>query len=84
MNEISKAAAKADIVEAAEDHARDLNKRADDLEKYDVWPKTQASFLLEPFNVRVLSLLILCTRRLRLFSAPVPILSTVIFLSSVL
>lgn len=54
MNEISKAAAKADIVEAAEDHARDLTKMADDLEKYDVWPKTQASFLLEPFNVRVL------------------------------
>ncbi|XP_075877558.1 laminin subunit alpha-3-like isoform X2 [Nelusetta ayraudi] len=32
VNEISKAAAKADIVEAAEDHARNLNKMADDLE----------------------------------------------------
>lgn len=49
VNEISKAAAKANIVEAAEDHARNLTKMADDLEKYDIWPKT-----LEPFNVRVL------------------------------
>lgn len=35
VNEISKAAAKADIVEAAEDHARNLTKMADELDKYD-------------------------------------------------
>lgn len=33
---MSKAAAKEDIVEAAEDHARNLTRMADDLEKYDV------------------------------------------------
>lgn len=50
MNEISKAATKADIVEAAEDYARNLTKMADELEKYDAWPKTLLLFVLEPFN----------------------------------
>lgn len=36
VNEMSKAAAKEDIVEAAEDHARNLTRMADELEKYDV------------------------------------------------
>lgn len=33
VNEISKAAAKEDIVEAAEDHAKNLTRMADELEK---------------------------------------------------
>lgn len=48
MNEISKAAAKEAVVEAAEDHARNLTRMADDLEKYDVWPKTQGIIFLDP------------------------------------
>lgn len=34
VNEISKAAAKKDIVEAAEDHAKNLEKIAMDIEEY--------------------------------------------------
>lgn len=34
VNEISKAAAKKDIVEAAEDHAKNLEKIAKDIEEY--------------------------------------------------
>lgn len=36
MNEISKAAAKEALVEAAEAHARNLTRVADELEKYEV------------------------------------------------
>lgn len=48
VNEISKAAAKEPMVEAAEDHARNLTRMADELEKYDVLPQTQGILFLDP------------------------------------
>lgn len=65
VNEVSKAAAKEDIVEAAEDHAKKLSEISEDLEKYDV--KQIPNFILTlqdliQFTLIMISLLVLCSR----------------------
>lgn len=81
MNEISKAAAKEDIVEAAEDHAKKLQKISEDLEKYDI--KQIPSFIITlqdliQFTLRMFSLLVLCfiKHEMSTFSASLLIFST--------
>lgn len=78
MNEISKAAAKKDIVEAAEAHAKKLQNISEDLEKYDV--EQIPNFIitlrdLSQFILSMISLLVLCVikHEMSTFSASIHI-----------